>query len=161
LQQPRLFIPRQGPLNREVLGRETQLITPTEESAQVSIQEILPLFQSKLPLLLHTLKMIVYFSRYYELRYAMHTSFGNNVYSFIEPFTLVNPYSAELTQLAHINMRNAFKKDTEGVKVRKCGNLSCSHWEKEYREYSKCGRCKRVSYCSYVFFKKKFYKKFL
>ncbi|KAJ3371467.1 hypothetical protein HDU84_001279 [Entophlyctis sp. JEL0112] len=32
--------------------------------------------------------------------------------------------------------------------LRRCANLRCGRWEEGYKQFSKCSRCRRVSYCS-------------
>ena len=82
----------------------------------------------------------------------------------------------EIVKWSLVCMRNCFKKDshshshqapiihmiqTHGTittessispqsseeELRRCGSLSCSKVEQQKKEYSKCSRCRRVSYC--------------
>lgn len=53
----------------------------------------------------------------------------------------------EIRKWSLICLRNAFKKEQEDS-LRRCGNLGCKLYERKHREFSKCSRCRRVSYCS-------------
>ncbi|KAI8922604.1 hypothetical protein BC831DRAFT_475185 [Entophlyctis helioformis] len=104
-----------------------------------------PDFRSE-DLLLAT-KLIAYVSKYHDIRQALHTTYGTNVYSLIERLTSLH-VPMELRKWATVCMRNCFKRDGQPKSLRRCGHLRCGKMESHRHEFSKCSRCRRVTYCS-------------
>mmetsp|Transcript_23173 Transcript_23173/g.33234 ORF Transcript_23173/g.33234 Transcript_23173/m.33234 type:complete len:565 (-) Transcript_23173:257-1951(-) len=44
--------------------------------------------------------------------------------------------------------RDAIVKKHKANPLAPCANLSCQVWERKVKEFQRCGRCKRVAYCS-------------
>ncbi|KAJ8330900.1 hypothetical protein BDV3_002797 [Batrachochytrium dendrobatidis] len=97
--------------------------------------------------LLLAIKLIAYLSKYYNARHALHTAYSVNIYSLIEPLTNVS-VPPDLRKWAIICMRSCFKRSGDANSFRRCSNLKCSKTESHLHEFSKCSRCRRVTYCS-------------
>ncbi|KAL3897125.1 MAG: hypothetical protein SGCHY_003629, partial [Lobulomycetales sp.] len=111
--------------------------------------------------ILMAIKILAYLSKYPALRSDLHTAYSRNVFELVEVFT--SPSNIlEVRKWATICMRNAFKRDNSpppgaasasaapAAALRRCGFLQCGKFEEEPRQYSKCSRCRRVTYCSKV-----------
>jgi hypothetical protein len=98
--------------------------------------------------MLLAMKIIAYISKYPSVRMDLHCKYSVNVFQLIEIFTTPTNLS-DLRRWAVICMRNAFKRDGNSGTLRRCGHLKCGNWETAPRQYSKCSRCRRVTYCRY------------
>ncbi|KAI8904445.1 hypothetical protein EDD86DRAFT_213491, partial [Gorgonomyces haynaldii] len=90
------------------------------------------------------LKLIAYVSKYPDIRRSLHNSYRSNIYDLVERFTSSH-LPQDLRKWAIICMRNAFKRD--GLPLRMCASLVCKRTESHAHEFSKCSRCRRVTYC--------------
>ncbi|KAI8815086.1 hypothetical protein BJ742DRAFT_670566 [Cladochytrium replicatum] len=124
--------------------------------------------------ILLAIKLVAYLSKYPAIRAELHSGHSHNVFELVEVFTATSNL-VEVRRWAIICMRNAFKRDSAsssssssagehrhagnpsaaaaggqhgGTSLRRCGNLKCGKWEEVPRQYSKCSRCRRVTYCS-------------
>ncbi|KAI8804990.1 hypothetical protein BJ742DRAFT_681543 [Cladochytrium replicatum] len=100
--------------------------------------------------MLLAIKLVAYLSKYPAIRAELHSGHSHNVFELVEVFTATSNL-VEVRRWAIICMRNAFKRDSasnSGTSLRRCGNLKCGKWEEVPRQYSKCSRCRRVTYCS-------------
>jgi len=93
------------------------------------------------------LKMIACTCKYSDLRSIMsnQSHMEHDIYQLIEFFT-TSSHPPEIRYWATIIMRNAFKKNSQNLRM--CSNLNCLKMESYPREFSKCGRCQVNAYCS-------------
>jgi len=93
------------------------------------------------------LKMIACTCKYNDIRSIMsnQSSMEHDIYQLIEFFT-TSSHPSEIRYWATIIMRNAFKKNSQNLRM--CSNLNCLKMESYPREFSKCGRCQVNAYCS-------------
>lgn len=101
--------------------------------------------------ILLAIKLIAYLSKYPTIRADLHSDPTHNVFELVEVFTTPSNL-VEIRKWAQICMRNAFKRDLVhgeggGSALRRCGYLKCGKIEGTPRQYSKCSRCRRVTYC--------------
>jgi len=93
------------------------------------------------------LKMIACTCKYSDIRSIMsnQSHMEHDIYQLIEFFT-TSSHPPEIRYWATIIMRNAFKKNSQNLRM--CSNLNCLKMESYPREFSKCGRCQVNAYCS-------------
>jgi len=93
------------------------------------------------------LKMIACTCKYSDLRNIINSKnhLERDIYQLIEFFT-TSSHPSEIRYWATIIMRNAFKKNSQNLRM--CSNLNCLKMESYPREFSKCGRCQVNAYCS-------------
>jgi len=93
------------------------------------------------------LKMIACTCKYSDIRSIMsnQSHMEHDIYQLIEFFT-TSSHPPEVRYWATIIMRNAFKKNSQNLRM--CSNLNCLKMESYPREFSKCGRCQVNAYCS-------------
>jgi hypothetical protein len=93
------------------------------------------------------LKMIACTCKYSDIRSIMsnQSHLEHDIYQLIEFFT-TSSHPPEVRYWATIIMRNAFKKNSQNLRM--CSNLNCLKMESYPREFSKCGRCQVNAYCS-------------
>ncbi|ORX82372.1 hypothetical protein BCR32DRAFT_267675 [Anaeromyces robustus] len=93
------------------------------------------------------LKMIACTCKYSDIRSIMsnQSHIEHDIYQLIEFFT-TSSHPPEIRYWATIIMRNAFKKNSQNLRM--CSNLNCLKMESYPREFSKCGRCQVNAYCS-------------
>jgi len=93
------------------------------------------------------LRMIACTCKYSDLRNIMsnQSRMEHDIYQLIEFFT-TSSHPPEIRYWATIIMRNAFKKNSQNLRM--CSNLNCLKMESYPREFSKCGRCQVNAYCS-------------
>ncbi|ORX53332.1 hypothetical protein BCR36DRAFT_411109 [Piromyces finnis] len=93
------------------------------------------------------LKMIACTCKYSDLRNIMsnQSHMEHDIYQLIEFFT-TSSHPPEIRYWATIIMRNAFKKNSQNLRM--CSNLNCLKMESYPREFYKCGRCQVNAYCS-------------
>jgi len=93
------------------------------------------------------LKMIACTCKYSDIRNVMsnQSHMEHDIYQLIEFFT-TSSHPSEVRYWATIIMRNAFKKNSQNLRM--CSNLNCLKMESYPREFSKCGRCQVNAYCS-------------
>ncbi|KAH6561526.1 hypothetical protein BASA83_003149 [Batrachochytrium salamandrivorans] len=99
--------------------------------------------------LLLATKLIAYVSKYFDVRQTLHSAYQINIYAVIEGLTSTN-IQPDLRKWAIICMRSCFKRNGDSGSLRRCSNLKCSNVESFLHEFSKCSRCRRVTYCWYV-----------
>ncbi|KAJ3298534.1 hypothetical protein HK104_010589 [Borealophlyctis nickersoniae] len=97
--------------------------------------------------ILLAIKLVAYLSKYHQIRSDLHSCYSQNVFELVEAFTTQSNLT-EMRKWAVICMRNAFKRDGQHRSLRRCGNLKCGKIEDAPRQFSKCSRCRRVTYCS-------------
>jgi len=92
-------------------------------------------------------KMIACTCKYSDLRsiISKQSHMEHDIYQLIEFFT-TSSHPSEIRYWATIIMRNAFKKNSQNLRM--CSNLNCLKMESYPREFSKCGRCQVNAYCS-------------
>jgi len=92
-------------------------------------------------------KMIACTCKYSDIRSIMsnQSHMEHDIYQLIEFFT-TSSHPSEIRYWATIIMRNAFKKNSQNLRM--CSNLNCLKMESYPREFSKCGRCQVNAYCS-------------
>ncbi|KAJ1343858.1 hypothetical protein BSLG_001590 [Batrachochytrium salamandrivorans] len=96
--------------------------------------------------LLLATKLIAYVSKYFDVRQTLHSAYQINIYAVIEGLTSTN-IQPDLRKWAIICMRSCFKRNGDSGSLRRCSNLKCSNVESFLHEFSKCSRCRRVTYC--------------
>ena len=94
--------------------------------------------------ILFSIKIIAFLSKYPQIRTNLHSL---DIFSLVQVFTVPSNL-LDVRHWAIICMRNAFKRDKRDVLLRRCGNLKCTNVESFLKQYSKCSRCRRVTYCS-------------
>ncbi|RKO86926.1 hypothetical protein BDK51DRAFT_13231, partial [Blyttiomyces helicus] len=100
--------------------------------------------------ILLAVKIVAYLSKYHSVRTAFHSGYPpHNVFQLIEPLTS-SLMSTEVRRWAVICMRNAFKRDSGTGEEVAAGEPSLPSSSDAPRQFSKCSRCRRVTYCSKI-----------
>jgi hypothetical protein len=141
----------------------TASLTQDQISSSPSQLSPLPLFSHLLQIsgdLLVVLKLLQTLAKYPHIRPHLHQthpkptpafspatySTGPGLIHLIETLTASHHVSSEVRSTAVSLMRHAYRRDHD-LGVRMCAYTGCRVWEQSAKVFSKCSRCRRVTYC--------------
>jgi len=159
-QQPQPMIENTNELTNSLNNSEASTVFSNGQNGQnmagnvykiLNLSEIYPSIFKKLKFSIEdfvlALKVIACTCKYSDIRSIMsnQSHMEQGIYQLIEFFT-TSSHPPEVRYWATIIMRNAFKKNSQNLRM--CSNLNCLKMESYPREFSKCGRCQVNAYCS-------------